>query len=393
MGTNPASIPLENLEGGSTRRTRSDRRRIGGNRGLGGRRRERKGRGRIDIGRRRRGRKGGGDRDEERGDGARREGRRRRGGSPLVPSTLQRGRRGRSRRRRSRRKRASGAGPGVRRRQRANGRNREGGAGLVKPEKTHGASNRVTTVRDHSATHPTGKGRTGIGMDPSPKKKKSQRKDPVQGSSCLMRTGGHKTAQGKGEKGADETPEKPGKIDSHLDPPHPGRGPGHRVEATVFVPADKLLLEVAEIVERVSRSGRELVFVWVAGHCGLAGNEEADGEAGRASGMRQEGSDCLFQSVRALWKRRERVKEWQHERCRKVYESGIREELERELGRKEAVQLARLRSGHSLELLGYRARVGLLEGEGLCRKCGEEGEGLEHVWGCPGGIGSVGSSG
>ena len=79
------------------------------------------------------------------------------------------------------------------------------------------------------------------------------------------------------------------------------------------------------------------------------------------------------------------MKEWQHERCRKVYESGIREELERGLGRKEAVQLARLRSGHSLELLGYRARVGLLEGEGLCRKCGEEGEGLEHVWGCPGG--------
>ena len=109
----------------------------------------------------------------------------------------------------------------------------------MKPEKTHGASNRVTTVRDHSATHPTGKGRTGIGMDPSPKKKKSQRKDPVQGSSCLMRTGGHKTAQGKGEKGADETPEKPGKIDSHLDPPHPGRGPGHRVEATVFVPGEE----------------------------------------------------------------------------------------------------------------------------------------------------------
>lgn len=35
--------------------------------------------------------------------------------------------------------------------------------------------------------------------------------------------------------------------------------------------------------------------------------------------------------------------------------------------------------GHSLELRGYRARIGLLQEDGLCRRCGVEVEDTEHV--------------
>ena len=43
--------------------------------------------------------------------------------------------------------------------------------------------------------------------------------------------------------------------------------------------------------------------------------------------------------------------------------------------------MARLRSGHSLELEAYRKRIGLDE-EGVCRRCGEEEATVGHVMMC-----------
>ena len=73
---------------------------------------------------------------------------------------------------------------------------------------------------------------------------------------------------------------------------------------------------------------------------------------------------------------------FEHERCRSVYGEGMKRDLEKGWDRGEAVSMARLRSGHSLELGGYRRRIGL-EGSGDCRRC-DEGvvESVEHVMKC-----------
>ena len=67
-----------------------------------------------------------------------------------------------------------------------------------------------------------------------------------------------------------------------------------------------------------------------------------------------------------------------------MYGAGLRERVEREWCREDVVSMARLRSGHSLDLGGYRKRVGL-PGNGLCRMCGECLETVEHVWECDAG--------
>jgi ribonuclease HI len=127
--------------------------------------------------------------------------------------------------------------------------------------------------------------------------------------------------------------------------------------------------------------GKCLLFVWVPGHRGLVGNEWADEAAGAAATMSQDGVVCMFDSIRSLCRRRE-VVVFEHERSGDVYGEGTQWDLEKNWEREEAVSLARLRSGHSLELGGYRRRIGL-EGLGTCRRCEEDVlETVEHVMSC-----------
>ena len=77
--------------------------------------------------------------------------------------------------------------------------------------------------------------------------------------------------------------------------------------------------------------------------------------------------------MNCLWKRRERLREWQHERCRPVYGEGVKFDVESDWSREDVVSMARLRSGHSLELHGHRCRIAL-ESDGLCQRCGLEPE-------------------
>ena len=139
--------------------------------------------------------------------------------------------------------------------------------------------------------------------------------------------------------------------------------------------------EVVRMGRELGRLGKRVVFVWVPGHRGLVGNEWADRAAAEASLLDQSGVECLYSSIRSVCRRRE-VVVFEHERCRRVYGEGMRWDLERGWERGEAVSMARLRSGHSLELGGYRRRIGL-EGSGTCRRCGEDVvESVEHVLSC-----------
>ena len=143
----------------------------------------------------------------------------------------------------------------------------------------------------------------------------------------------------------------------------------------------EILARGRRIGRELGNMGKEMVFVWVPGHCGLIGNEWADAAAGQANSGDQSECECLYESVKRVWKRREGRREWVHDRCRKVYGEGMRSEEEKEWTREEAVSMARFRSGHSMELNSYRKRIGLEE-RGECRRCGEEEETLEHVVEC-----------
>ena len=103
------------------------------------------------------------------------------------------------------------------------------------------------------------------------------------------------------------------------------------------------LATVSGIGRELGEEGKEVAFVWVPGHCGLTGNEWADEAAKVATTGDQNGVECMFGSVKRLWKRREVLSEWEHDRCRRVYgeSAGIRWEEERGLSREDSVSLAR----------------------------------------------------
>lgn len=123
----------------------------------------------------------------------------------------------------------------------------------------------------------------------------------------------------------------------------------------------------------------------VPSHCGIVGNELVDEATNRAATWDQEEVRCNFEGMRRRlfnigWR-----EEWENERCRKVYgETRLKRKVEDKWSKEDAVSMARLRSGHSLELLAYKKRIGM-EKEERCKRCEMEEEDLEHVVDCPAG--------
>ena len=109
---------------------------------------------------------------------------------------------------------------------------------------------------------------------------------------------------------------------------------------------------VAKIGDRISRlggEGEQLVFLWVAGHCELKGNELADKAAGEASHLDQRSLAVLEYSLRSVVHSAIRRKcVWEHHRCERVYSSGMSAEREGDWSRENTVCMAPLRSCHSL---------------------------------------------
>ena len=81
----------------------------------------------------------------------------------------------------------------------------------------------------------------------------------------------------------------------------------------------ELVAGVEEELVRLRGEGRLVVITWVPSHCGVVGNELADGAAGRAARLDQDGVGCSFDGMkRRVGKLKDR-REWENERIRKVY--------------------------------------------------------------------------
>ena len=166
---------------------------------------------------------------------------------------------------------------------------------------------------------------------------------------------------------------------------------GPRVQGRVLIATDckALVSELAypsiqgdggveELRDLLDELPQSIVVQWVPGHCGLVGNEWADGEARVATtGRREEEEEnrgVPLCTAKARIRRLIFDPPTEHARTRAVYQ-GTRGKAV--LTRKEAVLLAQLRSGHCRRLAGYRS---VME-EGVsptCPNCGGPPESVEH---------------
>ena len=129
----------------------------------------------------------------------------------------------------------------------------------------------------------------------------------------------------------------------------------------------------------LEEKGRSVTLVWVPGHCGVPGNEEADRLAAEGSTHQQEEIPINGSTRRALIRREVRGSPVRHERLREVYTGELREAEEAQLPRADRVNLTRFRTGHHPSLGRWRAMLGRTE-EPTCRLCQLGEEGAEHLW-------------
>ena len=148
--------------------------------------------------------------------------------------------------------------------------------------------------------------------------------------------------------------------------------------AQTDVLADKVWQRLLDLADR----GTHTSLQWVPGHAGLPGNELADEIAREAANLEQRDVPIDLPSAKARL-RRHAHREWEQrlQPTRYARQNGVRRPpLAERLGlsRRECVEAARLRTGHSLMLREYRHRIGL-EDDPTCPECGLEDETLTHL--------------
>ena len=148
--------------------------------------------------------------------------------------------------------------------------------------------------------------------------------------------------------------------------------------AQTDVLADRVWRRLRGLADR----GTRLILQWVPGHAGLPGNELADEVARAAADLCQDEVPIDLQSAKARI-RRHAHEEWE-ERLRPTRyfkEVGPRRVTPGEragLSRRESVEAARLRTGHTTALAAYRHRIGLQDAP-TCPECQGEPETMTHL--------------
>jgi ribonuclease HI len=136
---------------------------------------------------------------------------------------------------------------------------------------------------------------------------------------------------------------------------------------------------LAVLRDRLQQVPGALFLQWVPAHCGLVGNEIADGAAKAARSAPGPREPVTYASAKARIRRGIGDGPPAHHRTREIY--GDRRPpfpgQSRDVPRKMSTTLARLRSGHALCLAEYRHRVGKADSP-LCPKCKEAPENLVH---------------
>jgi ribonuclease HI len=138
---------------------------------------------------------------------------------------------------------------------------------------------------------------------------------------------------------------------------------------------------VASVSQKLRNVRGSVSLQWVPGHSGFPGNELADQAAKEAA---TDGTDRFprapvsFAAAKALVKRSVADHPPERPLSLEVYSGAGR--IEALQSRRMEVAIARLRSGHSTILTGYRYRIGLADSP-VCPRCQNGDEDLRH-WLC-----------
>ena len=137
-----------------------------------------------------------------------------------------------------------------------------------------------------------------------------------------------------------------------------------------------IVSKLRDALWRLEGESRDLVLVWVPGHCDLPGNERADRRAKEGGEILQEGVRMDMNTRRSEIRRRIRESYGERELIRtRRLEGELRESEEEELTREGRVNLARFRANHHPALRRWRVMCEMEEFP-MRRLCGGE----EEVW-------------
>ena len=124
-----------------------------------------------------------------------------------------------------------------------------------------------------------------------------------------------------------------------------------------------------------------MTFMWCPGHCGITSNKLEDAQAKKGADTDQMDADHHYTTAKAMIRRATKGEPVSHELTQRIYgDRGLKVNRKKEgqLGRRDQVTLARLRSNHHPELKYWLAKINR-EVDTICRKCGLGDKTAEHA--------------